>query len=715
MPMSIFSVDENAVPVMPVCPQCQESYDEDLEFCGKCGSAMRRPAPASSANDSWIGQVIDGRYRVLARIGQGGMGAVYRVEHLRMGKIAAMKVLLQELASDKELIKRFRREAEAVSRLTHPNSVQTFDFGQVGDALYLVMEYLRGENLSAILKRDGPLPFQRVAPIVIQVCNALAEAHELGIVHRDLKPENIMVSRTKDGSDYVKVLDFGLAKMRESEALNDITQRGCLIGTPYYMSPEQVRSEDPDARSDVYSLGAVMYRMLAGVEPFSGTSPMAVLTKHLTDEPVPPRQRRPDLDIDPGAEAIVLRAMAKKREDRYQSIDAMREDIERRRLEAAGIPASAAASYSGPLGMTPIPSAEKQRRASDARPLVVTPPPTRETPPDGSLDKTLPDVAPTAGERMSREDFNQYERRLRRQRYGVLFVPLGVIAAGLLVWYFGFQRLAGRAPDEEVEPNNEPAQANPLASGKPVRGQIGKRLNREQSDRDFFRIPRAARPDEARTISARVSGIPNMDLTLELYDAKGQRIAHGDGAGPGGPEALPNVHVDGQEYYLCVREVWVSGRPPTENVTDNYVLQVDWSPVSKSEEVEPNDSAETATPLPVGGSRRGYLGRRADVDHYRLTGTAGGTVTVEVSGVPGLVLRLRLWQPGTPPRDVDARLVAAPRPALVAESPAAGQPVHLSVPWPEGAPAPVVSVEATGSVADGGAAAQDAYTIQATR
>jgi serine/threonine-protein kinase len=713
MPMT-FPVDESAVPVMPVCPQCQESYDEDREFCGRCGSAMRPPAPAESPNDSWVGQVVDGRYRVLARVGQGGMGAVYRVEHLRMGKIAAMKVLLQELTSDRELVKRFRREAEAVSRLTHPNSVQTFDFGQVGDALYLVMEYLRGENLAVILKRDGPLEFQRVAPIVIQVCNALAEAHELGIVHRDLKPENIMVSRTKDGADYVKVLDFGLAKMRESEALNDITQRGCLIGTPYYMSPEQVRSEDPDPRSDVYSLGAVMYRMLAGVEPFSGASPMAVLTKHLTDEPLPPRQRRPDLDIDPGAEAIVLRAMAKRREDRYQSIDAMREDLERRRLELAGIPASAAASLSGPLALTPIPSADRQRRQSDGRPLLVTPAPPPVAPPDGSLDKTLPDATP-AGERMSREDFNQYERRLRRQRYSVLFVPLGLIAAGVLVWYFGFQRLAGRVADEEAEPNNEPAQANPLASGKQVRGQIGKRLNREQSDRDFFRIPRGSRPDEGRTISARVNGIPNMDLTLELYDAKGQRIAHGDGSGPGAAEALPNVHVDGQEYYLCVREVWVSGRPPTENVTDTYALQVDWSPVSKSEEVEPNDSAERATPLPVGGTRRGYLGRRADVDHYRLVGSAGGKVTVEVSGIAGLVLRLRAWQPGAPGRDVDARLAPTAPPTLVAESPAAGQPVRLSVPWPDGTPAPVVSVEATSAVADGGAAAQDAYAILATR
>src|SRR5688572_10527755 len=253
-------------------------------------SALRQAmaeAPSDPAGDPvdpvdpLLGRLIDARYRVISRLGHGGMGVVYKVEHQRMGKIAAMKVLHRELVSDKEVVKRFRREAEAVSKLTHPNTVQTFDFGTADGAMYLVMEYVRGEDLGAILRRDGPLAFRRAAPIFIQICAALAEAHELGIVHRDLKPENILVTRTKEGSDHVKVLDFGLAKLSEREEAAEVTGRGTIIGTPYYMSPEQIRGETLDHRSDIYSLGAMMYRILTGEHPFHAQTPVGVLTKHL--------------------------------------------------------------------------------------------------------------------------------------------------------------------------------------------------------------------------------------------------------------------------------------------------------------------------------------------------------------------------------------------------------------------------------------------------
>jgi serine/threonine-protein kinase len=676
---------------MPICPQCQCANDEGVSYCGQCGKGLATAAP----EDPWIGRIIDERYRVLAKIGQGGMGLVYRVEHLRMGKIAAMKVLHSELALDRDLVKRFRREAEAVSRLTHPNSVQTFDFGQVGDAMYLVMEYLRGESLAAILRRDGPITFPRAAGIVIQVCCALAEAHELGIIHRDLKPENIFVSRTKDGADHVKVLDYGLAKMRESEALNEITARGSLVGTPYYMSPEQVRSEDLDGRSDIYSAGAVLYRMLTGIEPFTGQSPVAVLTKHLTEEPVPPRQRRPDLAIDAGAEAIVLRAMAKRREDRYQTADALREDLERHRFEVAGIPASAVASLSGGVLVTPTPT--PGRRAADAVPALVAP------------AATVPVV-----ERMSREDWDGYEARLRRRKYVALLVPATVVALGVAGW-FGFVRMSSRVPDEETEPNNEPARANPLASGKPVRGFIGKRLTRELSDRDFYRIPRAPDPHDTRIVAAHVTGIPNMDLTLELYDLDGQRVAQADGSGPSHGEALPNVSIDGREHFLCVREVWVSGKPPTENVTDQYVLTATWAPASATDEIEPNDSVEQATPLPLGGSRRGFLSGPEDVDHYRLIGAPGTPLTIEVSGIPGVPLRVRAWTPAVVERGEDARLAAAPPAPLTADSPAPGAPVRLTAPWPAPAAALVVAVEIPPPGRQSRFDAKVAYTIRVSR
>ena len=220
------------------------------------------------------------------------MGAVYKVEHLAMGKLAAMKVLHPSLTQDREVAQRFRREAEAVSKLSSPNTVQVFDFGESSGSLYLVMELVKGEDLGAILRRDGPMPFARLAPMMMQVCDALSEAHEAGIVHRDLKPENLLVSRARDGRDVVKVLDFGLAKLRDSEELNQVTARGSLIGTPFYMSPEQIRAEELDGRCDIYSLGALMYRMLTGAHPFTAPTPVAVLTQHLTDELVPPSRAR---------------------------------------------------------------------------------------------------------------------------------------------------------------------------------------------------------------------------------------------------------------------------------------------------------------------------------------------------------------------------------------------------------------------------------------
>jgi serine/threonine-protein kinase len=321
-----------------ICPSCRTPFEEDSNFCARCGADMRSraktvPVPTipdsvvAAAADPLVGRLIDTRYRVMARVGSGGMGIVYKVEHQRMGKIAAMKVLHRDLAGDPEVVKRFRREAEAVSKLNHPSTVQTFDFGAFDGGLYLVMEYVRGEDLGAILRRDGPLPFARAAQIFLQVCGALAEAHELGIVHRDLKPENLLVTRGKDGHDHAKVLDFGLAKLSERPDSSEITNRDVIIGTPYYMSPEQIRGEELDRRSDIYSLGALMYKVLTGEPPFSAQTPVGVLTKHLTEDAVVPSERRPDMRIDERVDAIVLRAMAKRIELRYSTVDALQADL----------------------------------------------------------------------------------------------------------------------------------------------------------------------------------------------------------------------------------------------------------------------------------------------------------------------------------------------------------------------------------------------------
>ena len=199
---------------------------------GSSSRAVSEDRRLSDSNQAWLGKVVDGRYRVIEVIGRGGMGVVYRVEHLRMGKVAAMKVLHRDLASDPEVIHRFEREAAAISKLHHPHTVQVFDFGTAGEALYLIMEYVRGVDLAHMIQRDGPMPWARAAPLLAQVCSALQEAHDLGIVHRDLKPENVLITRTAGGRDYAKVLDFGLANLDQRDAPSTMTVRQQIVGTP---------------------------------------------------------------------------------------------------------------------------------------------------------------------------------------------------------------------------------------------------------------------------------------------------------------------------------------------------------------------------------------------------------------------------------------------------------------------------------------------------
>src|SRR5580693_4568033 len=314
---------------MAVCPRCSVSLEEGARFCGSCGTPTELGGPPAETSDPWLGRVVDNRYRVVARLGSGGMGVVYQVEHLHLGKKAAMKVLTPDGAAQPEMVRRFRNEAQAVSKLDHPNIVQTFDFGQCDGALYLVMEYVNGEDLSTLIRREGPWSFTRAARLFVQVCAGLVEAHEAGIVHRDLKPENLMVVKRRDGTEHVKVLDFGLAKLRERG--NDpqgaaVSSGGQVLGTPYYMAPEQVRGEPLDARADLYSVGATLYRVLTGEPPFDAPSPISVLAKHLTDEVIPPRSRAPDRALPAEADRIVLRAMAKSPADRYQSAAELQAD-----------------------------------------------------------------------------------------------------------------------------------------------------------------------------------------------------------------------------------------------------------------------------------------------------------------------------------------------------------------------------------------------------
>ena len=275
--------------------------------------------------DPFIGrEILGGQFQIVQKIGTGGMGSVYKASQPEMNRTVAIKILHPKLAGRKDLTSRFRREARAMSQLTHPNTVKVFMYGELEDdgSLYIVMEMLEGRNLNQTVRKEGPMPVERAIPVLVQVCGALQEAHEMGIVHRDLKPENIFLCAQGGMRDYPKVLDFGLAKVTERQMRPGsiiLTQEGMVFGTPEFMSPEQAQGKTLDARSDIYSLPTILYEVLTGKLPFEAKTPMEYIQKHVTDPPIPLGQRVPGKTFEPGLEAVLSRALAKRPEDRIQT------------------------------------------------------------------------------------------------------------------------------------------------------------------------------------------------------------------------------------------------------------------------------------------------------------------------------------------------------------------------------------------------------------
>ena len=281
------------------------------------------------AIDPLIGKIISERYRVLERIGRGGFGAVYKVQHIRLDKTLALKVLFEHTHQNPRMIKRFEREARATCRIGHDNIVEITDFARdrrVG--YYFVMEYLDGETLSERLRKLGPMPAARMVHIGCQIADALAATHSKGIVHRDLKPDNTFLVRKRHEEDFVKVLDFGIAAMGDLEEPGPrLTRHGAMLGTPAYMSPEQAEGKPADHRADIYSLGIILYELATGKVPYRNAAAMAVLEMHRSTEPVPPRKARPDLDLPPALEQVILRCLRKPVTQRYQSMREVYNDL----------------------------------------------------------------------------------------------------------------------------------------------------------------------------------------------------------------------------------------------------------------------------------------------------------------------------------------------------------------------------------------------------
>jgi serine/threonine-protein kinase len=296
---------------------------------GEPPSDASRTEPAGS-EDPWVGRTLAGKFRVGPLIGEGAMGRVHRGEHLSLGKPVALKVLHRHLGGDPRIARRFHREAKAASRLSHPNSLQIIDFGEAEDGtLYIAMELLEGDDLQALIDREAPLSPARIGELMTQTLRAVDEAHHAGIIHRDLKPENVVVLRDRGGRERVKVCDFGIAKITESEGRSTaITKDGYVCGTPEYMAPEQAKGDRIDARVDVYAAGVMLYQMLCGEVPFRAQTALGLITKHIMDPPRPPRRVKPAWGIPRSLQRVALRALRKAPSDRYPSAGAMARAIE---------------------------------------------------------------------------------------------------------------------------------------------------------------------------------------------------------------------------------------------------------------------------------------------------------------------------------------------------------------------------------------------------
>ena len=282
-----------------------ETLDKDLE---------RPTLPA--------GTMLAGRYRIERLIGEGGMGDVYLAQHLTIDKSVAVKVLAPEQVRRPRIVHRFLQEARAASKIRHDNVVDITDFGDSDGLVFFVMEYLDGEDLSHLLKREERMPWSRARGIVLQLLDALAAAHRAGIVHRDIKPHNCVFATREGRTDFLKVIDFGIAKLRNDGSGEQLTRTGAIVGTAEYMSPEQGSGAEIDGRSDLYSVGVILYRMLTGKVPFSGSNPMGILYQHIHAALQPPSQACPEAKIGPELDALCAKALAKDREQGFADAEA---------------------------------------------------------------------------------------------------------------------------------------------------------------------------------------------------------------------------------------------------------------------------------------------------------------------------------------------------------------------------------------------------------
>ena len=431
-----------------------------------------------------IGQVLDGRYQVLRKLGEGGMGEVYAARHIRLGKEVALKLLRHEIVSNQEAVKRFEQEARSASSIGHKNIIGLLDSGELPDGrIYLSMELLEGAPLNELIMQ--PVSPDRLLNILIQTGHGLAAAHKKGIVHRDMKPENVFVTITPEGEDIPKVLDFGIAKVSGADGNNHLTKTGTIFGTPFYMAPEQALGQNVDQRADVYAVGVIMYECFCGAVPFQGESFMGILTQHITAEPKPPSRMAAENGraLPPGVEEIILHAMRKDPEQRYQSMDALIGALvgAYRTIAGAGMstflhayPSSGA--HSAPSSSLPVRAAATPMpygQASGAAPMSMPMPMPR--PP--SSDSSSPYHMPQAGHgplsplpQMASDSYVVDQPPVKKSKVG-LIIALTVIllgAGGAAAFFLFFNKGEGDGDGKTAEAGETSETPPDPTSGKGV-------------------------------------------------------------------------------------------------------------------------------------------------------------------------------------------------------------------------------------------------------
>src|SRR5882724_953011 len=454
---------------MRFCDTCRSTYPTDFTTCPKDQTALRE------TDELVEGMVLRGKYEIKGIIGIGGMATVYRAHHLHLKEDLAIKAVSPRLTGDKDFLDRFRTEAVITRKLRHPNAVRLDDFDITEDGRpFIVMEFVRGEALRTVLQKNAMLPVPRALDIARQVALALGAAHTLGIVHRDIKPDNVLLIPQADGSDLVKVLDFGIAKVYDGEVETKNytpTKTGIVLGTPQYLSPEQARGEkgsNVDGRADLYALGVMLYEMITSELPFQSDNAIGLLMHHLGTAPIPPHVRRPELNIPEAVSAVVMTALEKDRNNRFQNGEEFAQAMIDARSSAVGYEEAGEKASTNTFSTAALAAAASgataEPRAGLIRPSPAPAPPKTKAVP-------APQVAPTKV--MGSTGVTVAPAQIKKKKK-MLWIATGAGAAllALVIWAMLPSQKAAEPQerpitfDDNSNPSDQPSRGAPRTSRK---------------------------------------------------------------------------------------------------------------------------------------------------------------------------------------------------------------------------------------------------------